>query len=318
MDSQTFKSAAKPTYGFRLKLHFPPGRIFSGVHPRHRLQIGTDSGKVYLVKLPQPKRNRFGARTRYAVVGKEFSTHSAALDAGTRIRTALTLFAVERRIGIDAQDKQGASFSQAIKDELAAKHGVQLRDDVHGLDVFAEDRPVTRFTIESYVSVTHKIENYDDSLLAYFNANPELSKKQKLALDLYNLSHFDGVSKTRFLTLITVIEVLSARKSRSNTIQNIIKTLLASVPVSGLPPKEMSVMCEGLINLKKQSINEACKEFVARYASEADVMYFTNCYKARSDLVHNGHTKLPESMEPMKLDELVSRLLIRSIVNPEK
>ncbi|MDQ3566032.1 MAG: hypothetical protein M3436_18730 [Pseudomonadota bacterium] len=275
--------------------------------------MGDIEGRVYLVQLPKPKRNRFGARTRYAVVGKGFPTHSSAEAVGQRVQVALSFLAAERRIGLDAQNRVGAAFSQAIKADMAAKHGVQLRDDIHGLDVYSEEKPVTRIALEAYGSVTHKIENYEERLLAFFQANPTLSAKQLLALDLYNLSHFEGTPKTRFLTLITVVEVLSTRQPRTPAARSVVKSFRESVKTAGLTAAERNALSDALSNLSRQSIGEACRELVALCASADNVVYFTSCYNARSDLVHAGRTQRVEAVDPTKLDELVSNLLIRSI-----
>lgn len=303
-----------PTYGFRVKFHLPAGRSFVGVQTRRRLQLGNILGRVYLVKLAQQKRNRFGTRTRYAVIGKAFPTRAAAQDVGERIQKAIALLAAERRIGVDAQNRTGSSFSQVIKDAYAAKHGAQLRDDPHGLDVYTEDRPVRRFTIEAYGSSTLNIEDYETRLRAFFEADPDLSDKERLALDLYNLSHFDGSTKTRFLTLIIVVEVLAEPQLRSQAARSLLKQLRQILDAANLCPFESSALLEGLGRLKRQSIGEACRAFVALHASTDEVTYFAKCYSARSELLHDGHTKRGEAVDPTKLDELVSHLLLRSLV----
>lgn len=302
------------TYGFRLKFHLPPGQIFAHVHPRRRLSLGDIQGKVYLVRIPQQRRNKFGARERYAILGKNFPTHAAAQEIGERLQLAFSLIATERRFGLDSQDRRGTSFSQAIKKTFAHEHGVQLRDDVHGLDVYAEYPPVTRFTAEAYGSVTHKIENYEDRLASFFRTKINPSQKQRLALDLYNLSHFEGTVKTRFLTLITVIEILSTRHKRPASVRALIRHFKDEAAGASLEPADLQSLSDALGALATQSIGEACRLFITEYGSADDAMYFTSCYKARSELVHRGKTMRPEAIDPTKLDELVSRLIIQSLV----
>ena len=187
MTSQKSTSTGRPTYGFRLKFHLPAGRIFKGVHPRRRIFLDNIVGRVYLVKLPQPKRHRFGVPTRHALVGKGFKTHEAALACGQRLKGAIALFAAERRLGLDAgNDKSTSSFSQAIKDAIAAQHGCQPREDVHGLDVYVEQPPVTRLAVEGYGSSSYVIEDYENRLRDILRCKHLPDPKQQLALDLYN------------------------------------------------------------------------------------------------------------------------------------
>jgi hypothetical protein len=123
-------------YGFRLKFDMPPGRNFAGADPRCRLHLGDMTGRVYLQRLPKPRRFRFGARTRFAAVGKHFATEGEALEVGRRLQTAFAFLAAERQLGI-IQDRPGLSVSQFIKDTIARDHGIQIRDNVHGLDVYS-------------------------------------------------------------------------------------------------------------------------------------------------------------------------------------
>ena len=306
-------SQSEVTYGFRLKFHLPSGRTFAHVHPRRRVQLGQVKGKVYLVRMPQQKRNRFGARERHAILGQDFPTHAVAQETGERLQLALSLFAAERRVGLDCQDRPGVSFSQAIKDAFARENGVQLRDDLHGLDVYTEDKPVTRFTFEAYGSITQKIENYEDPLAYFFSANAKPSQKQRLALDLYNLSHFEGMAKTRFLTLTTVIEILSTRHERPASALSLLKQFKDEATKAGLEPADLHSLSNAIGTLATQSIGEACRQLVIAHASTEDAIYFTSCFKARGELVHRGKTARPEAGDPSKLDELVSRLIIRSL-----
>lgn len=224
----------------------------------------------------------------------------------------------EQGIGLDAgHDRATASTSQAIKDTYAVQHGSQLRDDVHGLDVFPEQPPVRWFGAEGYGTVKHVIENYEGRLQAFYREQVTLTAKQQLALDLYNLSHFENASKPRFLLLVTVVEVLASPAARSAAAQEVLDALLAIVQTSALDVEEKERLSDGIGNLKKDSISGACRNFVARWASGEDSAFFAGCYRARSELLHTGQTSRVEVGDPAKLDRLVSRLLIDSLT-PER
>ena len=310
------KDVPTTTYGFRLKFHLPAGRSFAGgARGKRRMRFTSFDGRVYLKRLPRPKRNRFGARVKYLFIGERFTSQHAALDCGRRLKLALSLLAAERQFGVDTgKDAATSSFSHAIKEALAHSQGVQLRDDIHGLDVFCEQPPVTRFGVEAYGSSSYVISDYEDRLSDFFGADPALSPKQQLALNLYNLNHFESVTATRFLTLITVVEVLAVRRKRSPQVITFVKGLRGTVRQSGLTVAERTALLNGLGNLTQQSISEACKEFVGQHGSAVDVAFFSDCYSARSELVHDGVTARAVALDSTQLDALVSRLLLGSIV----
>jgi hypothetical protein len=229
---------------------------------------------------------------------------------------ALSLLAAERQFGVDAgKDTATSSFSNAIKGAIALQ-GAQLRDDVHGLDVYCEQPRVTRFGVEAYGSSSHIINDYESRLGEFFEAGLALSTKQQLALDLYNLNHFESVTATRFLTLITVVEVLAVRRKRSPGVQVFVKRLRGVVKGSGLTAAERTALLNGLGNMTQQPISEACREFVGQHSSRADAAFFSDCYSARSELVHDGVTARAVALDSTRLEALVSRLLLKSIGVP--
>jgi hypothetical protein len=302
------------TYGFRLKFHLPPGYTFEGVRPRRRLRLEGLSGWVYLVKLRQLQRHRFGARTNHVFLGTGFIAYDEAHDCGLRLKQALGLFAAKKRIGLDVTQRVGLAIAPNIKASMDAQNGGQTRDDVHGLDVYAEQPPVTRLTSEFYGELKYSVRDYEAPLQGYYEVQTTLTKKQQLALDLYNLSHFENVPKTRFLTLITVVEVLAKKAKQSLAVRALLKDLKKTVSSSILTADEKEDLRQGLGRIKRESISSACRSFVSKFASEEDVAFFKECYDARSELLHRGETKYPQPNDPSRLDDLVSRPLISSIV----
>lgn len=301
------------TFGFRLKFDMPPGREFAGADPRRRLHLGEMTGRVYLQRLPKPRRFRFGARTRFAAVGKHFATEEEAQAVGHGLQTAFAFFAAERQLGIDIQDRPGLSVSQSIKEAIAKDHGVHIRDNVHGLDVYSESHPVGRFAAEGYFSVNVRIDNYEERLRAYFDKRLRLTEKQALALSLYNASQFDPATRSRFLTLVTVVEILAVRTGRSPEARELLRRFKAQCKEAALPPSDRQSLLNALGNAGKVSIGEACAAVVTTHCNAADAAYFKECYTARSELVHAGHTASSEALDPTRLNELVARILVRAI-----
>lgn len=306
------------TFGFRIKFEMPPGRVFSGVNPRCRLHLGPMTGRVYLHRLPKPRRMRFGARARFAAVGKGFATKAEAHAVGVKLQTALAFFAAERRLGLDIEDRPGVSVSQELKDKMAREHGLQLRDNVHGLDVFAESPKVARLAVSGYIEVHCRIDDYQDRLCAYVRMDPAPSDKQALALALYNSSHFEPTPRIRFLTLITVIEILAVRGKRSEHARSLLHALRQQCKEAAIDRGERAALLNALGNASRQSIAEACKDLVRAHGTALDTAYFGKCYAARSELLHNGRTASTEPSDPTKVDELVARVLVRAIAGKDR
>jgi len=307
------RSLQAPSYGFRLKFYLPSGCSFFGDHSRRRLILRGGLGSIYLVRMPRPQRNRFGARETYCVLGKKFLSFEAAEITGRKLKQAISLFAAEQKIGLDVgKGKAGSSFSDLVKENIRASKGVHLRDDVHGLDVYPEGLHILAPTFEAYGFTTNVLSDYEARIAHYVNY-PDLSPKEELALELYNESQFEGAINTRLIALITVVEILAEPKPRSKEATDFLNLLCGQVGAHPqLEAAEQTALRDGFLCLRRQSISQACREFVKAHASKEAATFFKACYSARSELIHSGTTKklVPEMID--RLNNLVSELLLRS------
>jgi hypothetical protein len=67
-------------------------------------------------------------------------SETAASDFARRLKASSELSSAVARLGINSGvDMPTSGFGQIVRDDLKAKHGIVLRDNVHGIDVFADD-----------------------------------------------------------------------------------------------------------------------------------------------------------------------------------
>ncbi|MGH9942382.1 MAG: hypothetical protein ACRD9R_08495, partial [Pyrinomonadaceae bacterium] len=157
------------TFGFRLRFNTPAGRTFKGAQRQLRIRLPLGEGKVHLSKIKRPRKNRFGLPESYAFLGRGFPTEESAFECGTRLKKAISILMAKRRLGINVgKDKATSATNTAMKDMMKEKHGVQLRDDIHGLDVYSDDPPVTRFSLSGTVTVSYEIKDFQISLANLF------------------------------------------------------------------------------------------------------------------------------------------------------
>jgi hypothetical protein len=233
------------------------------------------------------------------------------------MKRALLMFAAENQMGLEVgRDTATTSISTAIREAIVAKTGVQLRDNILGLDVFSEQQPARWIQVSGRASVSRVIRDYESRLSQLFEKDRPLTPTQQLAIEVYNLSHFEPATRARFLTLVTVVEVIAPRLKRSLHVRAALNRLIASIRrFSTLPPDEKRRLSQAVANLKQESIGHACTQFVTKYGDANDVSYFTTCYRARSELLHDGFTERPEALDSVRLRQLVSRLLVASITD---
>jgi len=301
------------TFGFELRFLTPAGRTFKGVgiDEDFPLKFPDIIEQISLRQLPRRPNDVPSSPERFLIKGSGFPTEDAARAFGERLKLALAVIGCETGIGIDVgQNRETSSFATSIKDAVREQHGLQLRDIVHGLDVFPEDPPVTHFEISGTGSATFSLEGFPGKVADEVTTIKPVSPKQSLALELYNLGQFEPATKARFLNLVTIVEVLANRKRKATGICNQIDELMQSVRASELSDEEKDSLISGLGNLKRESISAACRRIVAESVGEEAAQYFSDCYAVRSELLHDGETGRPQLYDWGRLDEIVRNVLL--------
>jgi hypothetical protein len=154
-------------------------------------------------------------------------------------------------------------------------------------------------------------ENFEKRVVESYALNKALTKQQTLAAQLYNQSHFLSSDAARFITLISAVEALAERRSRSPAAVALIERLLEMTAAAGNPDE----LTDGLANLKQESIRSACRRLVTTYCGKPAVTDLMRAYKIRSTLLHEGEppTGIDLAAELWTLDPLVSRLVVKHV-----
>ena len=142
-----------------------------------------------------------------------------------------------------------------------------------------------------------------------------MHKKQTLAAQLYNQSHFHLSDTARFLTLISAIEALAEQRSKPPATVALIDRLMEMAAAAGNPDD----LNNGLGNLKQESIRSACRRLVETYgenpADTHEARAFARAYTIRSTLLHEGEPPPGTDLaaELRTLDLLVRHLIVRHV-----
>jgi len=242
-----------------------------------------------------------------------FESEAAAEAAGLRLKTALILVGIVEGVGIDAGNNQiiGPAFrrkdgqpDERLQPEV---HGLQVVPDVAGL-LFGSirfGRPVTRI---SPANLQKRVAESDA-------LGKPLTKRQLLAAQLYNQSHFHSSDAARFLTLISAVESLAERSLRAPFVLQLIEQMIQMVKASMKSEVEGRSLNGGLSNLKYESIGSTCRALVRKHCGESTAKAFGRAYEIRSTLLHTGEPPAGTDFakEVQELDTLVRRLLVRHL-----
>jgi hypothetical protein len=241
-------------------------------------------------------KDQTGDRT-LILQGGGFSSEEEARTAGTPVKTAVMLTGLLLGVGIDV----GPNQAQAL--------GLQVVPEINRATTlgFTFDRPVLKRPISN--------SNLEEKVAESYAPDKALTKKQTLAAQLYNQSHFQSSDAARFLTLISAIEALADQKSKPQATVALIDRMMEMAAAAG----NSDDLNNGLGNLKQESIRSACRRLVETYGENPDDTHeagaFARAYTIRSTLLHEGEPPPGTDLaaELRTLDLLVRRLIVRHV-----
>lgn len=129
-----------PPVTWRTRLRFRLQKRINIDADEHSLTV---SGRAVVLTPPMPDVKI--ADSEWLILNaRGFTTENEARQFGTTLKTALELSAVACRIGVDAgRDLASSGLGRTVREQILQNTGADVRDNVHGLDVFP-DKPNTR------------------------------------------------------------------------------------------------------------------------------------------------------------------------------
>lgn len=310
-----------PNYKFRVKFRLPPS---SGLnHDEPALDIHRPSGQGgYALRASGGQSIKDSQWLALEDSNDGFSTEEEASDAGDLVRSAILWCGIQMRLGMDVGDgKAHGGATQYLKRKVRREQGIQLLNDVHGLNVYEKDPELpTRFISGSATAQgLRDVSQFEQHFNEAMDMNLHLTDKESLACELYGLSHFESSVRARFLTLVIAIESISKAQRRSDSAVEHVEQLIEATRNSSLSSPEVASLCSILGNLKNESISKSGRDLVDRclgqsqYGNKTAKGFFRDCYDIRCDLVHSGKPT-DESINLghliTELDRLVADLLV--------
>ena len=238
--------------------------------------------------------------SRFAFLSGGYRDPDLANEQGEIVKESLLCYAAKHRMGIDlGKDEASSYLSNGMKNKILEKHGTLILDDVHGLSVFQEDKPVTFFSASGARLLVNPrdMDFFSNELNEIIQQPKRINAKVKLAMELLSFSHFEKSPRSRFLTLVLAAESLLDPRSRSERSKDHVNRLIEQTRASTLSESEKSSIISSLTWLLSESISKSLKLMAETHLSEniygelKATKFINRCYKARSQLVHNGHVE---------------------------
>jgi hypothetical protein len=305
-------------FTFRLRFRLPEGE---------RLGIDAPICDLGVVGIPSPltlasasSNINIGETGELVLRGSGFHSEEEAFRLGQRSYDALMLSLARLAMGAEFGTRRPqAVITSAGLALCSAATGRRFLQDWIGLTVF-ETEPVPAFR-SSHMKATAICGG--DSFVRDFTfasaQSYDMTERERLAFELYNASHFEQTSHTRFLLLVMAVEALLEPAPRSEAARSHVGGLIAQTETSPhLTPAERDSIRGSLTWLLNESIGQASKRLASsrlgekRYDGQPAGAFFAECYSMRSRMVH-GDEQQPRLAEVIgasaTLKQFVSDLL---------
>ena len=299
-------------YNFEISLDLT-GRTFINC-PERVLEIEVlKEQPPFKLRAINEERLRLDKSKNLSLVGSGFENEETAYAVGKRALHTLLICGVEEKIGINVgYEKSSGGMTQQYLKKIEDKFGVKCKNSVPGLCVYEEG---TVFVTPFGSGIALKsVEGFINSFKKAFSKSCDLSEKETLAFELYNMSYFESTPRARFLTLVICIEVLCDQVKRNPESLDLVEQFISLTMDSGLPKKEIVSLKGSLERLKNISISQSGKNLVQRqlgdvsYGGKIAKQFFQHCYDIRSIMVHDGKAEFKHLIS--ELDRMVSDLLL--------
>lgn len=275
-----------PTFGFKLQFWTSRAQSIDIENESLSLKLAETGRTIKLLPVSKDTNKNW---CNLIIQGSGYPSKDDAFREGERIKNCVLLSGPFLRMGFDiGKNKPRCALSNHIKDEFKEKFGVCVVDDVHGLIVYSEELPITSISTQINGIVSTPINNFIEVITEFYGKNYIISDKQALALELYNMSHFDKSLRGRFLTLVTVIESLSDREERSKDSIKLLDELIETTNKSDLEKLDKESLVKALDGLRKEAISRSCRKLLKRHLGRNAVKQFQGYYDVRGRILHDG------------------------------
>jgi hypothetical protein len=253
-----------------------------------------------------------------------FVDENAARAAGENARSALILAGLASIVPMDMgrDERKGLGFSHVLLDRWR-EYGVEVRPDVLGIDVFEESVTVSYMGVHAEGFSSVNLGDFAETLGEFLQkaAVAKSVEALELACELHMSGAFDATNRARFITYITVLEILAERRQRPQEELGVITEAISNLNGrNDIAKASKDSLLGGLTELRKESISSSLRSVVEPLeVPHADLgdrsldQFITDCYNARSKIVHGG--KQPADfdvrVEAARLERVTRELILQ-------
>lgn len=279
------------TFSFRAKCKLDYGTYLACTEAALQL-YGEGEERVWLDSIPQGES--LAASDLLLLKGSGYSTQEDARVACDRWVSYLKTGFAGAAIGADFFTRApGGGWTKYAIEAMEVETAKRILSDENDPLVFeAEPAPlfasVGPITARKGIPAGRVLNQIEHAV----TAGVTMDASQRVAYELYSISFGLQSPDARFVMLVTAVEALIEQRPKSSGVCDLVADFKQRVRDAQIPDDERKSLLTALGLLELESINKAGKGVAAKlsssYYSEAPDVFFSRCYRIRSDIVHGN------------------------------
>ncbi|WP_419580844.1 hypothetical protein [Stieleria magnilauensis] len=253
-------------------------------------------GREVTIKSPDVTDSSF--ETTWLVLNaRGFQTAAEAKAFGERLKLACEVASISSRLGINTGADSFSTFVGESVVDIARQHGMELRGDIHGLDVFKDDEAVRIMSSSaSSVSTTSNPTAFFARLSSTFKAVGNLNDGTSKLTYLFNLALMNRDPIAQIVLACSAVEALGQNEKWTESQKQIIAEAAMQVKTIDIGTEEERVEVSDAIQkgVFRLSLRQGVFRLLDRLGLTDLKKLWDELYTLRSTLVHGSTTERGE------------------------
>jgi hypothetical protein len=297
---------------YRCRLRFRVEKKLNVKAPKHTLNI---AGREVVLS-PQIPDKDIADNEWLIFNAREFATEAEAKDFCHRLRSALEVSSVATRLGVDAgRDIATSGLGAHFRQEVKARTGLLVRDNIHGVDVFVDEPNVRIVNLTGTGTIRKNPEPFLSDLDSLHAIASSASARTKDVILLLNVALMQPNPVAQIVFSISAVEMLG-QETWSDNQKQLLTTLADHAKASSIGTKsERDEVAEAILRTHRLSLRQGVLRLLDSLGLAALKRTWDNIYAERSTLVHGLAPKpgIDYSDQATRTVDLCGRILLKVI-----
>jgi hypothetical protein len=140
---------------------------------------------------------------------KALGTEEEARKVGEKLKVAVALSSARARLGVDiGNDKPTGSVANFVVEAIREEFHVEIRSNIHGIDVYSEASPVLVLNINADALVSTKPEPFLSGAWRFFNEEWSVTPRLQEAVILLNAALINPEQLAQVVLAVSAVEMM--------------------------------------------------------------------------------------------------------------